>query len=623
MSEIIYVSPQLYLISQKDWKSEASKKGFIPILKNDLASFQNNLNSIKNGILLTTSTKNDRSNHNTNGITSNVIGGKETGQLSDNNSTPSLYQPLKQFLPISLKQQLFTISLKGIPSTLLPKNIERFLKDLVLLAGGKEFVLECWSNVLFPGLDAQDLFIRFNKEQEDNFVKVIQCWKGLLKASQDDTEERLDVQLHYDSNTSKFIKDHAVKLESDAELLKLCDKFKELLSWLKEKSISDKKILNENDLENYDSESALQYKIDMNTLGDLPRSSLDQLCKDIIEFRTKVVRNENEKRVKESLEESRRRKQQMLKTFAQIKRTKDKNPTSLENQSMNEEDEAEDDVDLNTNEGDKTLDLTLENQRLQSLKEEADDRYRKLLNDLNSIIGPRLEILKSKIDSSKSYEEELLQQKSINLKTLIHNSEDSYYDHRRSFKEKEEYDDSINREKYGTEVPVPVSVSKSIRVKHDISSSQPSAATGSISGEQEGKPEETVDEVNIKFSFKKAIDKHVEASSEDESAHEVEKEAQQSLESNRLEEGVPAEQVLTFTDDELDERLAKLKESRAVDELVKEYLGVYEDDLVEYIFENIKEHKSKAMLVEDLKETFDEDSVAMVDVIWSRKELSS
>ena len=57
-----------------------------------------------------------------------------------------------------------------------------------------------------------------------------------------------------------------------------------------------------------------------------------------------------------------------------------------------------------------------------------------------------------------------------------------------------------------------------------------------------------------------------------------------------------------------------------MDELVREFLGVYEDELVEYILENIRVNQSKQALFEWAEEAFDEDGETIADRLWSRKE---
>ena len=122
------------------------------------------------------------------------------------------------------------------------------------------------------------------------------------------------------------------------------------------------------------------------------------------------------------------------------------------------------------------------------------------------------------------------------------------------------------------------------------------------------------DSVKIKFDFKKAIDHSVDSSSEDEEYKESEE-----LPKIPTKESA-AEDLLPFTVEEMNIRLAELKESRYVDELVREFLGVYEDELVEYILENIRVNQSKQALLNELRETFDEDGETIADRLWSREE---
>ncbi|KAJ4130366.1 U1 snRNP component [Fusarium falciforme] len=126
---------------------------------------------------------------------------------------------------------------------------------------------------------------------------------------------------------------------------------------------------------------------------------------------------------------------------------------------------------------------------------------------------------------------------------------------------------------------------------------------------------ESSEHVKIKFDFKKAIDHSVESSGR----RGIQRER---ATSNKTLREKRAEDRLPFTADELNIRLTNLKESRYVDELVREFLGVYEDELVEYILENIRVNQSKQALLNELRETFDEDGETIADRLWSPQRIS-
>lgn len=73
--------------------------------------------------------------------------------------------------------------------------------------------------------------------------------------------------------------------------------------------------------------------------------------------------------------------------------------------------------------------------------------------------------------------------------------------------------------------------------------------------------------------------------------------------------------------DELEQVLERIKPK--VEGYIEEFLGVKEDELLEYILMIIKEHQDKQELVKELKETFDEDAVKIGDLIWGDFESES
>lgn len=73
--------------------------------------------------------------------------------------------------------------------------------------------------------------------------------------------------------------------------------------------------------------------------------------------------------------------------------------------------------------------------------------------------------------------------------------------------------------------------------------------------------------------------------------------------------------VEDIDDDKLDSILEKIKPK--IEGYIEEFLGMKEEELLEYILMIIKENRTKQSLVEELKETFDEDAVKIGDKVWS------
>ena len=598
MENIIFVCPQKFLISQSKWTSDTERKGFMPILRVDLPKLESSLSKIidKNKIVITdanggTSLLEKKDSHNivslpnkegsSTVVNKNNAYDKESGKVSK-------YQPVKQFLPITLKQQLHTISINGIKSNLTNSAIDELLNSLIgiflthLEESEKtkyslETIIECWTTVSSAGILEQTLFVRF-KQDILIYPHIVLFLKELLSEI---------LQIRYDSNVSLFIDDSLSA--SDIPKITANEQDKDKVPQLMKQINSDTKKMENDD---YD-ETSTEYHIDLNTLNDIPRDDLAQLCKDIVEFRTKVVTMEKEKNQQETYNERERQRTQMMKMFDKIKMN-----SSLKDEKSNGDigTEVED-------EDDQVMDGSEEKQDTET--RESNRRYQDLLNKLSSEIEPRIFNIHSNLENAINYEKELVENISSNKKEIIRLGNDEFYDHHRSFKELEEIKDKENRDTVGDNVTMPV-----IKTATGTTEDQPEMGVAD---------EERIDNViNIKFAFKKAIDNSVNEKTEEPELDDTTTESVEIVETKTPESKM--EDALPFSDTELSDRLDKLKESKYVDELVKEYLGVYEDELVDYIFENISEHKSKQILLNDLKETFDDDAIVMVNRIWERKE---
>lgn len=588
MNEIIYVSPQLYLVSDERWRSEREKPGYVPILRADIHKFQESLKSI-----LTTRDLSSARHPNLNALGQKDGHSATESKDADNKIIQSVsgaakYQSLKQFLPISLVQQLHTVSLMGFPANISVRNLESFLCNCLGLvlehinAAQDPDTLECWTNI--QSLETQDIFIRIAKHHKcfANFVQVMKDWFQ--------SEEGPSAEIHIEANTAQFIKDQDVRIiELDKDLMKSLNHLWQQLN----QSAPDKSLAPDNNVE---------YRVDLNTLSDLPQESLGQLCQDIMGFRTKVVTIEREKRVREAYEESKRRKQQMMRIFDQIRKSRRDTGDRRSDEDDDEEEEEEEDDD------DGEEDSVLEQHRVDQERRESDNRYRTMLEHLQTKIEPRLASLQDRIYRASHYDQILSDEQPLYLKELLHQAVDPYYDHHRSYKLQEETADEIDRQEHPSYEARTLEEVKLLTTGSDVQHSQQK--------QKQQDPEQPdiryndlqdQEQFKIKFAFKRAIDSsatHISSEDEDhDTAHEV------------------APEVLREQD--LDAKLKRLNESGLVQELVKEYLGVYEQDLVDYIYETIREKRSKHALLTELRETFDEDAVNIVEKIWSSEELNA
>lgn len=597
MDNIVFVCPQKFLSSENDWQSACDRTGYIPILKADLQKFQEALGKIAHKREINSKLNNENLLHETRRITSgngNTIKDETTKNELNSDTSNNIgtlnnvkYQPIKQFLPISLKQQLHTIALGGIKADIKNEAIERFLVEIIKLSCSNfvkmikdvavDSIFEAWSTISTPGVENQDVFVRFEVGSKA-YPYIVKYLEQLLKDS---------LRVNIDNNAKQFIEE-SIKEKTISPLTITDDEYKKFKSLLNGLSLDIK----DKTQDSYN-EISTQYQIDLATLNDISRDDLDQLCKDIIEFRTKVVTIEKEKKRQETYNESERQRQQMMKVFDRIKQN---HPDEKEQQLTGTNFEIDDDIDYDEE------DISTENQIEDRRKEESEKRYKELLKILNTDIEPRLHRIHSNIQKENNYEKELLKKRSLNLKDILNLGNDTFYDNHRSFKEDEHMRDTKDRNENGDTIDM-----ESHMISEEEKDNDKDFPESEIGQENGG-------HINIKFAFKKAIDKSLEET------NEISNQPERAELSSDKENDKGLIDILPFSNEELSKRLSELRGSKYVDELVKEYLGVYEDELVEYIFENITENKNRQILLADLKETFDEDAVTMVNSIWKRKE---
>ncbi|CCH61182.1 hypothetical protein TBLA_0E01220 [Henningerozyma blattae CBS 6284] len=632
MSEnITFVSPRLFLSRNYDWKSSVWKPGFIPLLTSDVNKLQHNLElvlqrkrkqldaqeELKLRLQLTEEIS----------IGANIENIK--GKVFEKPVEHDLdrYQPLKQFLPISVQQQIYTVCVKNVPNRFDNNKIEKLL-DLISKTAAdiinevyqtsleSKGIIECWTTVSSSNLEFQNVMLRFKLQDiHSNFCAICIILQNFLKLFE--KSKILNLELHYGANTTAFIKDHSIALESSVELAKRDELFKTKANEFRS-SFENLLASPSSKLDKLNDHSSFEYHIDMNTLSDLPPDSLEQLSKDIVDFRTRVFTLEKEKRSKEVLEESRRRRQHVTSVLDQIKKTRETETnefvTSHNDYSDSDSEDGNDNGLVDTPEND----LAIWNHNLQMKKEESDRRYEDLLKLLRNKIVPDLQYYQTEIDKARDYEKALEQNRDLNLKDLLYSSTDIYYNYHRDFKETEIEQDRIDRELYKGRYPEN-KLNDNQLSDEDIDNHNKNTKEGEITNEN----------FKIKLTFgkekqhqKKAVEskptEEDKLGSSKETETLIEPESTNNANNNML--FINTNNILPFDEDDLDERLQKLRKSNIVDELVKEYLGVYESELVDYIIDNIKENKDKNILLDELKQTFDEDAVIIVDKIWNRKE---
>ncbi|AGO13885.1 AaceriAGR020Cp [[Ashbya] aceris (nom. inval.)] len=582
MGDIVFVSAALYLANKPNWKSKVLRPGFSPIPSNELYNFEQTLKSNSQEPVSSTAVSK---------APEKSASDMEDGSKLIDYKGPK-YQELRLFLPISLTQQLHTLVIQNVPESATKTAdfiqwLERATtKHFSTKAEGTkvEDLVENWSSIIASTLEStQDIFIRMYPLAE--FAQVVLYWiQWFSKATESVTT------VHIDENTARYVHDIAPPDYTP-------DVSEEELGSLRSQIADLKSTNSESSTENA---AMVAYDVDMSTLSDLPKSSLNQLVKDIIEFRTRVLTMEKEKRMQEALEEGRRRRSQLKRVMEQIRKSKGSSVPATEPEEDEDEYEDEDGED----------DWAIERRRLEKEKESAQQSYNALLSHLNGTVMPDLRARKQRLTLLKDYEAKLLRERAFSLKELLHLGNSDYYDHRREFKEEEELQDDADRRAHNEQPPQAPKDAPSQTSTSESRSPDTSALHSTPTHEPVAK------EQKIKLALKRVFDTRAQEAESD-------SEAETDIPATAVSASMPAPtaglpDLLPFQGSELAARIAELRQSRLVDELVNEYLGVYEDELVDYILDNIVEHASRAKLLVELQETFDDDSVRIVDAIWTK-----
>lgn len=567
MDTVLFVSPTLYCCGDtKNWQSQVPKPGYVPILKSDIPKFEQSLKQANS----------HRDHDKGNSVASKT---NETDNSDEFKTSTSRYVDLKSFLPISLEQQLHTVCLAHFPLGLGSKGIDKVMDRLDNLIRKKLQVednetkfIKQWSYI--DCVNTLTVYISFQESIVEEYGKAIQLLEKLFDNGSD------GIGLHMDENTRRFVCDltegsPAKELDETAK-----DEFSALITMLRSEpgSISQEKGLAGN--------SAVEYNVDISTLSDLPSSSLDQLCKDIVEFRTRVITLEKEKRNKELAEEEKRRKQNLKHIFDRIKVTNGGSEKGSAPEAESDSEDSDDEVEGYDDED--ADDYEAEKKRVQAERDAQEAQYESMVHSFQDSLLVQYSSLRQEYQRLQNYETHLQKNKGPMLKELLHLAMDPYHDHHRPYKESESKADEEDRKRESEEVPKKKATETEPETELELELEPETETETKLVSDADA----TTAAPKIKLALKKSIGK---------TKNEIEEEE-------------------TPETDAFQQKLNLLRESGVVEELVKEYLGVYEPDLVSYIFENIEEHQSKQALETELTETFDEDSPVLVSRIWEAME---
>ena len=608
LDNIVFVSPQVFLGAGGVWKSSVERAGFIPVLKADVGRLEASLQQVverRNGLIGgsagAAASESSGSGEGVaaagsgaNGPQKGVTAGGSSSIRGASSSAVSVWKPITEFSQESLAQkEQRTVAISGLKANIRKSAIDTLLREAVHFAMSRlslassdtpeSNTIEAWSNVTSPALENQDIFIRFSDEWKA-FPQVIAFLERLMAAGD-------SPKVHYEADVKKHIDDNKGQVpDPSAEDIA---RFDSILAKAK-RDVSDP-------AEVIPDEGAFQYNIDMSTLSDIPPEDLEQLCRDIKEFRLRVVMIERENARREALSENERQRAHKMKMVEQSKASHEEGKPKPSTGNIAGQDTHDDDQQKVGSQASE-----------QDMLRDSEKRYKDQLRKSSTVVEPSLKRGISELHDADENDERLTKQRNISKKEVARSGNNTANDHRRTFKELEKPKDKGYRDTVGDVVGFPGQ--NGIYAGQDVDNITSVESQPGVSSAEAGS-------INIKIDFNKRTEKEASVSFVESTESGTKDDTNVEISENS--NGHVAEDILPFTSEELAERLSRLRKSKFVDELVNEYLGVYEDELVDYIFENISENKSKVVLLADLKETFDDDAIIMADKIWQTPELRS
>lgn len=457
------------------------------------------------------------------------------------------------------------------------------------------------------------------KNEDGTEIDKVNTEKTTVSKTEEDQKDNLGVQ-------STFVKDARSKIL-------------ELLKQLMENTAE------EEDPSDY---SDISHKVNLKELSDLPKRMVPQIIEDIKNFRLSIIKIEKKKQAKKLAEDRRRAKLQIKKMYLSIKQAKKKGRNSGDAEEMDIDDEDDDDYDEGQQDEDMS-DSEYENIREDAeqekiekefLRQEAQMKHiesltkRKLLSKFKEVDNYASEVESRLKSNFEDYEilfaghedqDEVSFQKHIysldqsklhnaqisNLINMYHTNKSSYLQMRTIEKIEEEKRDEEDRHK---EIKEKASQEQSLNFLSSVLGSsgvtvsqEPSTATSLSIAEAPATAVANASKAPIKLQIKQKIQP------------DQPEEQKQAAENKPVIESINFDSVAyKLSNGKLSQLVKKIKPF--VDELLIEYLGMTEDDLVAFITSSIENRKPKAEIVNELTETFDEDTEVFMEKLWRKLE---
>lgn len=334
----------------------------------------------------------------------NIVGG-----IDDIVEDIKLYVSIDKLKPENFQNQLTTIIINQFPTNLKSNLIEQLLKMLMNL---KKFV---WSFINHELIDLKLIFIKFDQLKD---------LKWFLLTYRDHISQLIpNVTIITNDKVNEYLNNNKDSSLAKVEPSKITDNLKAKINLIINNPINYTKGKKNSGTEDLDQvlDSYSNYKVDNNDLIDIPNNMKENIIKDIIKFRSRMLLIEKEQRKKEIEMERIKTKNKLKELFEGIKENStDSTTRKATNKAavgvtispkVSHRDEYED---MNDKEYEEFIAVEERNKlndqynkKLKSFQNNQHAEYIKLTNKLKSLQNYESDLIDNKlkyIDNLKNYQ---------------------------------------------------------------------------------------------------------------------------------------------------------------------------------------------------------------------------
>lgn len=323
----------------------------------------------------------------------------ENGDDMEVDSEPLHHMPISQLMPTDLRQQITTVALNPFPNVKL-SAIERILAVLVgKCPYGDINESYKWSIIHDENLENRLLFVRFASVAI--LLWFVQNCRPLLATVAPGCALRMDRQSEelvsqetrlLDPESAQFAKNEIERI------------LKNRKNYERTSSRTGTEDLDEV-MKYYKT-----YKVDSGELVEVPKDMKEQIVKDIIRFRSKVLSIEKDRRKKEMEQERKKAKTRLKRIFEGIKETAPGAPVLAEKEEDLKEPEKTELDDMSEKEYSEYL--------AAQEKEAFAKKYDEKLRHLQHLEASEKLKLQAKLEALRGYEDRLLENKLASVESL-------------------------------------------------------------------------------------------------------------------------------------------------------------------------------------------------------------